>query len=140
MTPTIVRPIPRGVDCADAAPGPPTARSINEYAGAVRGGRPPSDPPARSETVRESIRAALREATLTARELSERVRLSEREVAGHLEHLARARRDGERLVIDPARCLACGFTFTGRDRVTKPGRCPACRETRIAPPRFALSA
>jgi transcriptional regulator len=99
---------------------------------------PPESPP-RTETVRETIAGELEREALTARELSERVRISEREVAGHLEHLARsARRRGQRLVVTPAECLGCGFVFEGRDRLTKPGSCPSCRATRIAPPRFRL--
>lgn len=97
------------------------------------------DLPERGETARESLAAALRGAPLTARELSERVRLSEREVIGHLEHLGRsARARGERLVIQPAACLGCGFAFEARERAGKPGRCPSCRATRISPPRFSL--
>lgn len=102
--------------------------------------KPPPTPAPRTETVRDAIAAELRREALTARELSERVRVSEREVVGHIEHLARsARGRGERLQVQPAHCLGCGFAFEGRDRVTKPGRCPSCRATRIAPPRFSLS-
>jgi predicted Zn-ribbon and HTH transcriptional regulator len=101
--------------------------------------RSPREPPARAETARQALRAELGGAPLTAHELSVRVHLSEREVVSHLEHLARGGRGrGERLTIDPARCLACGFVFEHRDRVTRPGRCPACRGTRIAPPRFSI--
>jgi predicted Zn-ribbon and HTH transcriptional regulator len=94
----------------------------------------------RTETVREAIAAELRGEPLTARELSERVRIPEREVAEHLEHLARsARGRGERLVVTPPCCVACGFAFQGRDRPGKPGKCPSCRATRIVPPRFSLA-
>ena len=101
--------------------------------------KPPA-PPSRTETVREAIAAELRGGPVTARELSERVHLPEREVADHLEHLARsARGRGERLVVEPPRCLGCGFVFEGRDRPGKPGKCPACRATRIVPARFSLA-
>jgi predicted Zn-ribbon and HTH transcriptional regulator len=97
-------------------------------------------PPERTETVRDAIAAELRGQPLTARELSERVRIPEREVADHLDHLARsARGRGERLVVAPPRCLACGFAFDVRERFTRPGKCPSCRATRIAPPRFSLA-
>jgi predicted Zn-ribbon and HTH transcriptional regulator len=97
-------------------------------------------PPPRTETVREAIAAELRRGPLTARELSERVRLPEREVAEHLEHLARsARGRGERLAVTAPHCLGCGFAFAARDRLTKPGKCPTCRGTHIAPPQFALT-
>ena len=30
----------------------------------------------------------------------------------------------------PARCKACGFEF-GTDKLSKPGRCPACKGSRV---------
>ena len=43
-----------------------------------------------------------------------------------------------RLEIEPARCLACRYAFEDRTRLSKPGRCPVCRATRIALPRFRV--
>ena len=34
------------------------------------------------------------------------------------------------IVIDPARCRSCGFIFA-EDKLVKPGKCPACRGTRM---------
>jgi predicted Zn-ribbon and HTH transcriptional regulator len=103
-------------------------------------GDSPSVPRDRSETIREAIAAALREASLTARDLSEQLGVAEREIGPHLEHLARSvRARGEQLVLEPPRCLGCDFVFEERARPTKPGRCPACRATRIAPPRFSIA-
>ncbi|HEX7184822.1 MAG TPA: hypothetical protein VF756_23550 [Thermoanaerobaculia bacterium] len=58
-----------------------------------------------------------------------------------LRHLERSLRRGkERLRVDPARCLACGFVFEDRAprRFQAPGRCPRCRSERIAEPRFRV--
>jgi predicted Zn-ribbon and HTH transcriptional regulator len=96
-------------------------------------------PPARAETVREALRRALREAPATARELSAAVGVRERDVPEHLAHLGRSlERRGERLVVEPAACLACGHAFRDRARLTRPGACPACRSTRIDPPVFRI--
>jgi transcriptional regulator len=100
----------------------------------------PTVPPDRAETIREAIASALREEPLTARELSERLSIAEREVAPHLAHLGRSvSARGERLLQEPPRCLSCGFVFSERARATKPGRCPECRATRVAPPRFSIA-
>jgi len=97
------------------------------------------EPRERGETVRQALRAALERDTWTAKELSAEVSIREREVAAHLEHLARSLpREGARLVVEPARCVACGFAFTKRDRRAAPGRCPKCRSERIEPPRFRV--
>jgi len=51
----------------------------------------------------------------TARELSERVAIREKTSPGHLEHVEKSlRARGERLVVDPAACIACGYSFARR--------------------------
>jgi len=98
--------------------------------------RPPA---ARSETVRESLHRALREGPATLQELSAAVRVAEKQLLEHLEHLRRSLdARGERLIVEPARCLACGFCFDARKRFSKPTRCPECKSTRITQPRFSL--
>ena len=93
----------------------------------------------RHATVRSALRQVLREGPLTARELSARVGISEKDVSGHLEHLARSlRHSGERLRVEPAQCLGCGFVFKARTRLSKPSKCPACRSERVDPPRFVI--
>jgi transcriptional regulator len=96
-------------------------------------------PPERLETLRQALHQALRAGNLTLRELSQQLGAAERELLPHLEHLERSLQHGaERLAIEPAHCIACGFAFEDRTRIAKPGRCPACKATRIAPPRFAI--
>jgi transcriptional regulator len=101
--------------------------------------KPPSVPPARGATVREALRVALAEGPATAHDLSERVGVRERDIAEHLEHLARSlAARAERLVVEPAACLRCGYVFRGRVRLTRPSACPRCRSTRIDPPVFRV--
>lgn len=51
-----------------------------------------------------------------------------------LRHALRsARAAGHRIEIVPARCRSCGFVF-GDDKLVKPGRCPACKGTRLFEP------
>jgi hypothetical protein len=99
-------------------------------------------PQARGATVRGSLEAELSEAPetgLTAKELSARVGISEKDVAGHLEHLEKSlKAGGAALEVIPAECLACGFVFKERKRLTRPGSCPECRSTRIEPPAFRI--
>ena len=99
-------------------------------------------PQPRGATLREALEAALSEAPeegFTARELSARVGISEKDVAGHLEHLRKSlRAGGAALEVIPAECLACGFVFKDRQRLTRPGACPECRATRVDPPAFRI--
>jgi len=62
-----------------------------------------------------------------ARELG----LSRRDTDQELQHLLRsAQAAGHHVVIVPACCRNCGFTFDDQ-KLRKPGKCPACRHTRI---------
>ncbi len=60
--------------------------------------------------------------------------LTSREMADEIKHLRKSLRNKPyRIVIFPARCRQCHFSFH-RDRLTKPGKCPNCRGTWIQPP------
>jgi transcriptional regulator len=89
-------------------------------------------------TIRQAMRELLREQPLSTLELSRQLSLPEKEVYPHLQHLARAPGEGFRFRVHPAVCRKCGFTFTKRERLTMPSRCPACRAQSIQRPRFAL--
>jgi transcriptional regulator len=96
-------------------------------------------PPERDETARSALERVLRRGPATARDLSEDAGLREKDVPEHLEHLQRSlERRGERLVVEPATCIACGYAFVERKRLTRPGACPRCRSTRIDPPVFRI--
>ena len=94
---------------------------------------------ASSATVRQQIVALIREAPLTALDISQEVRIPEKEVQQHLAHIVKSlSHRGDRLTINPSVCLACGFTFAQRRRFTRPGRCPNCRGNRITRPSFCI--
>jgi predicted Zn-ribbon and HTH transcriptional regulator len=105
----------------------------------------PRAPPPRTQTIRAAMLEALRAAgelggAMSAREFSQAAKVSERDVASHLEHLTRSRSaQGERVEVIPAACVGCGYVFRDRARLTAPGACPECRATRITAPRFRLS-
>jgi hypothetical protein len=106
----------------------------------------PTTPPSRSITTRDTLRDVLlvtrdTGAKATARDLATAASISEKDVAEHLEHLARSLpREGLRLEMTPASCLVCAFVFGDRTRFTVPSACPSCRSERIAPPAFAVRA
>ena len=45
---------------------------------------------------------------------------------------------GHRVEVIPARCKDCGFVF-GPDRLSKPGRCPSCKGSRLFEPLIRLA-
>ena len=98
--------------------------------------KPPAE---RLATWRDELYRLLREGPQTIRELSILIGAPQKDLLEHLAHLERSlARTPEKLQVDPAYCLACRFEFEERRRLAKPGRCPSCRSTRIALPRFAI--
>jgi transcriptional regulator len=96
-------------------------------------------PPFSVDTVRHGIMQEIEKGFCSAKDLSAAVKIPEREVYAHLEHiqktLASSRR---RFLIRPAECKRCGFSFSKRDRVKKPGKCPVCRGESIREPLFGI--
>jgi hypothetical protein len=45
----------------------------------------------------------------------------------------------QRDALIPARCRSCGFTFDER-KLSKPGKCPSCRGTRLYEPQVLIAA
>jgi len=82
----------------------------------------------------ERIAGEARSASSLARELG----LKRGDVEEELRHALRSAEAAGYLVeILPARCRSCGFTFDTR-RLTKPGKCPGCRGSRIFEPQICL--
>ena len=97
------------------------------------------EPPERYETIRHYILALLEEGAYTSKELSNIIKIPERDVCDHLEHLQRSLgKGGRRLAVISASCRHCGFVFRKRERLTKPGKCPSCRSIHIQPPVFHI--
>ena len=91
------------------------------------------------QTLRQDLIALLEETVCDQRDISQALRISEKDVPDHLAHVRRSlTAAGRTLAIQPAECLACGFVFKERRRFSRPGRCPRCRQTRIAMPRFRI--
>ncbi len=91
------------------------------------------------KTTRAKLADALREGPASARDLSQMVGISERDVRSHLDHVRRSvERGGERFIVEPAHCKKCGFSFESRKKVGIPSRCPKCKAERIEPPQFSI--
>ena len=90
-------------------------------------------------TIRQEIVALLSEGEYGAKDISKIVRISEKEVYAHLEHINRSLKlKRARLIITPAVCLTCGFKFEARNRFSSPGRCPKCKGEHIQDPRYGI--
>lgn len=96
-------------------------------------------PEERYETLRRRIVTLLKEGSLSGKELSGQLRIPEKDVYDHLEHIRKTMNKGEyRLVVVPARCERCGFVFRKRGRLKKPGKCPLCRSESLVEPLFSV--
>ena len=91
-------------------------------------------------TKRQELMDLLSKEELDSKDISRILSIGEKEAFDHLEHISRSLLGGKtRFRINPNQCLACGFTFKDRKKLTKPGKCPKCRQTRIKPATFRIT-
>ena len=91
-------------------------------------------------TVRQQIIALISDREMDARELSREVGIKEKEVYEHLAHIQRSlAAKGSKLAVRPSECLNCGYVFNDRRRLTRPSRCPRCRQSQITSPVYHIS-
>ena len=91
------------------------------------------------ETIRQQMISLLVDKEMDARELSQAMGIREKEVYEHLPHIARSvAAQKKQLVIQPVRCLACGYVFKDRKRFTRPGRCPSCKKSHLDEPKYRI--
>ncbi len=101
----------------------------------------PTIPHERRETIRREIAEVLENRILSARDISGSVGISVKEVYEHLAHIQRSLgKGGHLLSITPAECKKCGFVFSKREKLKKPGKCPVCRSESIEEPLFSIQA
>lgn len=101
--------------------------------------REPSVPAERHETIRKEILHLLMGQTLSAKDISAEVHISEKDVYEHLEHIERStHKTGHHLAVISAECSKCGFVFKKRERLKKPGRCPICHGEKIQEPFYTI--
>ena len=90
-------------------------------------------------TIRREIISLLSEAEHGAKSISKILRISEKEVYEHLEHIGRSvKSQNRKLTIIAARCLECSFVFGSRDRFSSPGKCPRCKGEHIQDPQYRI--
>ncbi len=91
-------------------------------------------------TVRKQIIELLEQEECDARMISQRLGIREKEAYDHIPHIIRSiSAMGKKLTLTAAQCMSCGYIFRSREKVFKPGRCPACKKERIEPPRFKIT-
>jgi predicted Zn-ribbon and HTH transcriptional regulator len=96
-------------------------------------------PVERDDTIRRKIISLMEGQSLCAKEISADVRISEKEVYGHLEHIKKTlSKSNQRLVVIPSECNKCGFLFKERDKLKKPSKCPVCNNESISEPFFSI--
>ena len=87
------------------------------------------------KTRREKIAELISETDLNPSEIANIVRVTEKTVIEDLKHIAKSKKYGKLLIL-PARCRNCGYTFEPEIKVPK--RCPICKSMWIEEPRFKI--
>lgn len=96
-------------------------------------------PEEREITIRNQIIELLKERELTMIEISRMVKIPEKSVSFHIDHIKKSiLKKGYSLRITPAICLNCGFVFKKREKAKKPAKCPICKSEHIEDPLFKI--
>ena len=91
----------------------------------------------RKQTIRQEIISYLENGHLTVRNISQSVGIMEKDVYHHLAFIEKTVRHQKKSIrFEPYYCLDCGFQFKNRKTFKKPGKCPGCKDGRIAPAVF----
>jgi predicted Zn-ribbon and HTH transcriptional regulator len=89
-------------------------------------------------TLRKQLMDVLSREPRSVSSLAREIGLSRAEVEDALRHMIRsARAAGHRIVVVPARCRSCGFTFS-EEKLTRPSKCPECRNSRMFEPQIGV--
>jgi hypothetical protein len=92
------------------------------------------------KTIRKKIIEHLMETPSTCEEISQLLRIKEKEVYDHLFHIDKTvKANGKRLKVIPYYCVKCGYIFKNRKQFSKPGRCPVCKNQRIGEAVFEIT-
>jgi predicted Zn-ribbon and HTH transcriptional regulator len=71
-------------------------------------------------------------------EIARHLAVPPKEVEYDVEHLLKSLKHFEyRIIITPAECRKCGFTFH-KDKLHRPGKCPRCHGSWISEPVFEI--
>lgn len=82
----------------------------------------------------------LQEDAWTSLELSQELHIPEREVFSHLAHVKKSLKGkSQSMQVEPYHCLKCDYSFTKRERLDRPGRCPKCRHSHISLALFSIT-
>lgn len=93
----------------------------------------------RKQTIRQEIIDELENNALTVREISKSIGILEKDVYHHLTFIEKTvKHQKKRIHVEPYYCVNCGFQFRNRKTFKRPGKCPGCRNGRIAPAAFQI--
>ena len=89
-------------------------------------------------TIRKDLITLLSHQPRSVSAIARELGLTRGDVEEDLRHAIRsAEAAGHRIIVIPARCRACGFTFDER-KLSKPSKCPACRSARLFEPQISI--
>ncbi len=93
----------------------------------------------KTHTIRQEIINHLEKGPLRVRDISKSVGIMEKDVYHHLTSIDKTvKNQKKRMHVEPYYCQDCGFQFKNRKTFKKPGKCPRCKDGRIASAVFRI--
>ncbi|MFC1648532.1 hypothetical protein ACFL1B_03655 [Nanoarchaeota archaeon] len=90
-------------------------------------------------TKRQMIIVFLEKDFVSLQDISYKFGVDLKEIIDDFKYIKHAiNKEGRNIVMLPAQCKACGFTFKERSKVKTPSKCPNCRHERIEAAKFKI--
>ena len=90
-------------------------------------------------TRREEIVEFLEGNPANAKDLADYFGVTKKIIEDDLTHLQKSlKRNNKQLLVKPAFCISCNFTFKMKSRIKDPKKCPECHNERISPSLFKI--
>ena len=76
----------------------------------------------------------LKDGPISAQEIANQYKTTLADILEDIDHI----RISNKIKIDPAVCLVCGFVFKERSKIKTPSKCPGCRGERVQACRMSI--
>ncbi len=92
------------------------------------------------KTRREKIVELLtKNEAMTLQEMADLTQSAVKTIANDLDSVRKTiKSENKRIEVNPATCMGCNYTFSGRNRISDPSKCPECHSERIFSQRFRI--
>jgi predicted Zn-ribbon and HTH transcriptional regulator len=91
-------------------------------------------------TRREEIIELLLDSEFNSKDLADYFDVGIKVIVNDIDHIQKSlrRKSDKQILVKPAKCVSCDFTFKSGSKIKDPKKCPKCHSERIIPRYFKI--